>query len=110
MGDFEAAKLLEEKIGKKLVEKKELVRSIGVAVAIELSGDAGGRWVIDCASADPVLKKADSSVCATTIKMDTDVFEKIMKKELDPQMAFLTGKVKIEGNLGVAIKLGQLLS
>lgn len=110
MAESQAGKILEEKIGKKLVEKKEFIKSIGVPVSIELKGEGGGRWVIDCQASNPSITKDSKLAAVTTISMDVEVFEKMAKKELGPETAFLTGKVKVDGNLGVAIKLGQLLS
>lgn len=110
MADMSAKSIIEEKIAKRLAERADLARGIGAAVAIDLKGDGGGRWVIDC-SKDPAEVHADaSSPAVTTISMDADVFKKMSAGELDPQTAFLTGKVKVDGNLSAAIKLGQLLT
>lgn len=110
MAGNNAGTLIEEKFSKKLKEHPEVAKAIGVAVAIELTGTGGGRWVIDCESKAPCIKADAVSRAVTTISMSTEVFEKMSKGELDPQTAFLTGKVKVDGNLGVAIKLGELLS
>ena len=42
------------------------------------------------------------------IKMNADDFAKILSGELNVMMAFMTGKVKIEGDKGAAMKLTQL--
>ena len=50
-------------------------------------------------------KEADC-VISTTI----DTFNKLKSGELNPMMAVMTGKVKIKGDMGVAMKLQSLLS
>lgn len=42
------------------------------------------------------------------IKMKADDFSKILSGDLNVMMAFMTGKLKIEGDKGAAMKLTQL--
>jgi len=46
--------------------------------------------------------------CVITTSMDT--FEKLKTGALNPMMAVMTGKVKIKGDMGIAMKLQSLLS
>ncbi len=50
-------------------------------------------------------KEAD---CVITTSMDT--FTKLKNGELNPMMAVMTGKIKIKGDMGIAMKLQSLLS
>ncbi len=43
-----------------------------------------------------------------SIKMKADDFEKILTGDLNVMMAFMTGKLKIEGDKGAAMKLTSL--
>lgn len=49
-------------------------------------------------------KEAD---CKVTISDEN--FKDLVKGELNPMMAFMTGKIKIEGDKGVAMKLQSFL-
>ena len=44
-----------------------------------------------------------------TISASLDTFQDMFNGELDPTAAFMTGKIKIDGDMSVAMKLGQLL-
>ena len=44
-----------------------------------------------------------------TISASLETFQDMFAGELDPTAAFMTGKIKIDGDMGVAMKLGQLL-
>ncbi|MEM7743688.1 MAG: SCP2 sterol-binding domain-containing protein [Pseudomonadota bacterium] len=46
--------------------------------------------------------------CTVTASIDT--FEEMFAGDLDPTAAFMTGKIKIDGDMGVAMKLGQILA
>ena len=109
-GAMDAKSLFEGKVAKKLREKPDLGKSVNAAVAIELSGDGGGRWVIDFTKSPATIEADSDAHAVTTVSMGADTFVKMSSGEVDPQTAFLTGKIKVDGNLGVAIKLGELLS
>ena len=44
-----------------------------------------------------------------TITADPNTFRDMFEGELDPTAAYMTGKIKIDGEMGIAMKLGQLL-
>lgn len=46
----------------------------------------------------------------TTIQISEENLEKLLSGTLDPTLAYMTGKLKVEGSLGVAMKLTTLLS
>lgn len=53
---------------------------------------------------DGEQEKAD-----VTIKTSEKNFSKLLKDELNTTMAFMTGGLKIEGNLGLAMKLQEII-
>lgn len=44
-----------------------------------------------------------------TIKISKDNFEQLIAGELNPTAAFMTGKIKVEGDMSVAMQLSQLI-
>ena len=56
-----------------------------------------------------VAKNEDEQADAT-IKVDWNDFMKLAQGQLDPTMAFMQGKLKIEGDMSVAMKLQSLFS
>jgi len=45
-----------------------------------------------------------------TLSADADVFQAIIEGDTNPTAAFMTGKLKIDGDMGMALKLGSLLT
>ncbi|MEM8554361.1 MAG: SCP2 sterol-binding domain-containing protein [Pseudomonadota bacterium] len=45
-----------------------------------------------------------------TLTADRDTFEAMMEGDLDPSSAFMSGKLKIDGDMGTAMKLGAALA
>lgn len=45
-----------------------------------------------------------------TMIASAETFQGIIEGDVNPTMAFMTGKLKVEGNMGMAMKLGAALS
>ncbi|WP_421875874.1 SCP2 sterol-binding domain-containing protein [Marinoscillum sp.] len=56
----------------------------------------------------PTVVSNEEKNAACTIKMSLSNFEKLMSGNLNPMMAFMAGKMKIDGDKGVAMKLASL--
>ena len=78
------------------------------------SKEFDGSLKFDCGE-DGVIVLADNA--ATTQDQDTDCtiritqdnLAKLLTGKLNPMSGVMTGKLKISGNMGVAMKLGELL-
>jgi putative sterol carrier protein len=69
----------------------------------EITGE--GSIIVD---ADGV-REGDEDTDVTMIA-SAETFRGIIEGDVNPTMAFMTGKLKIEGNMGMAMKLGSALS
>ena len=45
-----------------------------------------------------------------TLTASRETFEGLLSGDVNPTMAFMTGKLKVDGSMGTAMKLGALLS
>ncbi len=57
----------------------------------------------------PAVMNHDDEDADCTIAVTPDDLEKIMHGQLDATMAFMTGKLKVKGNTGIAMKLASVL-
>lgn len=60
-------------------------------------------------SGDSNVVSQDDNEASCTIITSADVFEQLKSGDLNPMMAVMSGKVKIKGNMGLAMKLQSLL-
>jgi len=63
---------------------------------------------IDGNQSPPAISN-DDNAADCTIKMDFGDFADLIGGKLDGMTAFMTGKLKIEGDMGVAMKLQSIL-
>ena len=54
--------------------------------------------------------RAGDEEADVTLTADADVFRAILEGDMNATMAFMTGKLKVDGSMGTAMKLGALLS
>ena len=54
--------------------------------------------------------RAGDDEAEVTLIASAETFQGILEGDLNPTMAFMTGKLKIDGSMGLAMKLGQALS
>jgi putative sterol carrier protein len=76
---------------------------LGKSVKFDFKGDGvilidGGKVTNDDGPAD------------CTVIISKDNFEKLARGELDPAMALMTGKLKVNGDMSVALKLQGLMA
>ncbi len=58
----------------------------------------------------PAIGNDDAGDATTTIKITGENLQKLMAGGLDPTLAYMTGKLKVEGSMGVALKLTSLFA
>ena len=54
--------------------------------------------------------RAGDEAADVTLTAAADVFEQILAGDLDPTSAFMSGKLSVEGDMGLAMKLGGALA
>uniref|UniRef100_K7FTP1 Hydroxysteroid dehydrogenase-like protein 2 n=1 Tax=Pelodiscus sinensis TaxID=13735 RepID=K7FTP1_PELSI len=90
---------------------EDVVRTTQGVYLFELSGDEGGTWYIDLKN-----KAGSAGVGEPPVKVDvvmsmsTNDFVKMFSGKLKPTMAFMSGKLKIKGNMALAMKLEKMMS
>lgn len=102
--------MLEQEIPRRLAAKPELGRDIGAVVHFKISGDGGGEWTLDCTSSEPQMTLGITGASKMTIYAAAPDFERILSKQMNPQMAAMAGKLKFKPmDMTLAMKLAKLL-
>lgn len=88
-----------------------------VAVLNEKLGDAGfdGSAKFDIEGEGVIVMDGNGARAAdedtdVTLSADADTFRSILEGDTNPTAAFMTGKLKVDGDMGMAMKLASVLS
>lgn len=83
---------------------KSRVASAGFEHSVKFDTGSDGVIVIDGATVSNTDAPTDS-----TVKLSLDDLDSLIAGDLNPTMAFMSGKIKVEGDMTVAMALSQLL-
>jgi putative sterol carrier protein len=75
--------------------------------------DGSAKFVIEGEGAviiDENGARAGDEETDVTLTADVETFQAIMDGDLDPTTAFMSGKLAVDGDMGMAMKLGSVLS
>ncbi len=80
--------------------------SLGYRVKFDVEDE--GPILID-GTVNPVVVSNDDAEADCTIALNADNFTKLIDGDLSPTLAYTLGQIKVDGSLGVALKLASLL-
>ncbi len=95
-----------QRISETLEGRLSSFAAVGAKVCFDLGED--GALLVDATTSPPRLSHGkDAAEC--TIKVSADDLEKLIQGSLNPTMAYTLGKLKVEGSMGIAMKVAALL-
>ena len=86
-------------------QRLEQFGDLGATIKFDFGDD---RLFIDGTVTPAVMTHADDAADCT-LKITAEDLGKIMQGQLDPTMAFMTGKLKVQGSTAIAMKLSSVL-
>jgi hypothetical protein len=100
--------VFERHMPERLRSKPDVVAKINAVYQFNISGPGGGAWSVDCTGGG-VIAPGTAAGARCTVAVAEGDFLNIVNGKLNPQMAFMSGKLKIQGDMGLAMKLQQIL-
>lgn len=88
-------------------EKLSSAPPIGATLLFDCGVD--GLIFVDGTGAQPVISMEKGEEPATTLACSAATLEAILSGAQDPTMAYMTGKLKVKGSMGYALKLNGIL-
>lgn len=92
------------------VFKADKAGDLNATIQLDLAGDGGGIWAVRIANGSCDLVEGGVDSPTMTISMDAADFVAMQRGELQPMAAFMQGKIKLQGDMGLAMKFQELFN
>lgn len=96
-----------KQMGDRIAEKREQAGAIGAVFKFVLEGEGGGTFIANLKDAPGVTEGDGPAEC--TIRMTAQDFVDLTEGKANGQQLFFTGKLKVEGDMSLALRLQALM-
>jgi putative sterol carrier protein len=90
-----------------LALRTDTSKTAGMTNSYVFDIEGAGQWTVDVDDGTISVKEGGGDA-DVTISTSQETFEKIVAGEQNPTSAYMTGKLKIKGDMGAAMKLQKL--
>jgi putative sterol carrier protein len=90
-----------------LESRADAAKTAGMTNSYVFDIEGAGRWKVDVDDGKITVSEGGGDADAT-ISASQETFQKVIKGEQNPTSAYMTGKLKIKGDMGAAMKLQKL--
>lgn len=88
----------------------EKAADLNATILFDLSGDNGGRYWIKIAAGAATTGAGEPPNADMTLKASADDWHAVATGQMNPMQAFMTGKLKIVGDMGLAMKMQTIFA
>ena len=88
---------------------KRLGTNSGLGGTLKFDFGEPGSILLDGKSDPNAVTDGSGQTADCTIGLSLDTFERIVTRQIDPTSAFMQGKLRVTGDLGLAMKLSPIL-
>ena len=86
----------------------DAAKGMNSTIQFNLSGDGGGEWYVAIKDGKAEVAKGKAPAANMTLSMTAQDYVDMITGKLNGQMAFMSGKLKISGDMGLAMKMQSL--
>jgi putative sterol carrier protein len=101
---------------RKALEMSDVITAAVTALNEKMGGngfDGSAKFVIEGEGSvvvDAGGARASDEETSVTLTADAETFQAIMDGDMNPTAAFMSGKLSVDGDMGMAMQLGTVLS
>ena len=88
--------------------RAEKAAGVNAVIQYDISGDQGGTWHAVIKDGACAVNAGPAPTPSLTIGMSGQDWLDMVQGKLSGQMAFMSGKLKLKGDMGLAMKIGGM--
>lgn len=82
---------------------------VEMTVQLRLSGQGGGDWYVEIHNGESKLVQGLTDAAGLTIESSLEDFKDLVDGRLDGAQAFMSGRLKVQGNILLMLKLASIM-
>ncbi|GIW42292.1 MAG: hypothetical protein KatS3mg076_2869 [Candidatus Binatia bacterium] len=86
----------------------DAAKGMNAVIQFNLTGDGGGNWYVEIKDGTCTVHQGSHASPNMTMTMAAQDYVDMIQGKLNGQMAFMSGKLKIAGDMGLAMKMQNL--
>lgn len=90
--------------------KKEAAKGLNAVYQFDLAGEGGGKWHVIINNEQCEVKEGADASPNITISMSAQDYLDMVTGKLNGQVAFMSGKLRISGDMGLALRMQSLFA
>ncbi len=88
----------------------ERLKGMDAIILFDVGGADGGVWTVTVDDGDIAVEEGETGTADVTVKATSDDLLALVKGELNPMAAFMTGRLKVKGDMSIAMQLQKLFA
>lgn len=86
------------------------IQGLNAVILFNLTGEGGGKWTLKFENGKVEVNEGETASPNMTLSMSAQDFVDLSNGTLNPMAAFMQGKLKISGDMSLAMRLQSLLT
>jgi putative sterol carrier protein len=97
-----------ERTAQRIADNPDQAREVGAVYRLSLDGEGGGHWIIDLRDDPGVREGSGEADCC--LSMSASDYADLVEGRASAQQLFFTGKLRVDGDMGLAVRFQKLQS
>lgn len=99
-----------EKVAQRINAQPERLGVASAAFQFTLTGDGGGTWTMQVQGGKATVHQGPAASPQVTVEMSVADFQEMLAGRLGPVAAYMSGRLRLTGDIGLAMRLQPFLS